>query len=45
MLLHSIHTFAKLALKKTVPTQPLTSPHVTGLVHICTKTDCVVLCK
>jgi len=29
MLLHSIHTLANLALKKTVPPQPRTSPHVT----------------
>jgi len=29
MLLHSIHTFANLALKETVPSQSRTSPHVT----------------
>jgi len=32
MLLHSIHTLAKLVLKETVPPQPRTSPHVTDLI-------------
>jgi len=31
MLLDSIHTLAKLALKETVPPQPRASPHVTAV--------------
>jgi len=34
MLLHSIHTLAKLTLKETVPPQSRTSPHVTVKIYI-----------
>jgi len=34
MLFHSIHILANLASKETVPPQPRTSPHVTGILHL-----------
>jgi len=34
MLLHSIHILANLALKKTVPPQPRTSPQITVKIYI-----------